>query len=730
MVPSGPPAQPPPTTTTPPTQGPVTEDHVDDWLSRHPVLGAPVNLLAGIGAGAEESVAGVDALGRRITGTKMTGAEQTLQREAAKETQGTMQQIGKGAEGVGEFFTGEELLGMLGRSGQVMSAAQKLKAATGLANIANEIPMIGKLMRIGMNVVRTGTVSGAQEYAKTGGDMSAAGVTGGITGAGEAALGAAGLGMRALADVAPIKRVIEGVPITALKSQINKFGRFIPGSAEGLAPKIAEQQQQAAQQVLENVAAKATGTAVDEVNVIRDRVSPYQDPMGIPGSAPAPQGPPVFKVGTAAPTELHPAMEDQMQTDRATIEGLLDKFANPSMRKTITPEEKEAWDAAHQRLYNFPEAMEGGQSTPNPAEAVKWLQDREDAMNSANWKDVDPAKQTQIQDEVKQLRDQLGAYHSGYRQPLAQIDRDAITSQVQTFGHGEAQLRAIAQPVLDEVGSLAKDRTAMTGLQEELKNAQSAIITAKDSEGFDSGLSRYRKANQGIQQLLDRHSGAIAPADYEAATKTLSQASKLGELHAVFEHMMNGVTHEESEEGLSRVMTGNAKRLQGWLDKTGNTEMLDSLVGKQTRTNLKEMTLLMSKASSNRNSAAAAKEIANYVLQQGKHYGVVSGAGAIAGGLLAPLFGMSPTQGAFKGAGMAAGMRLAYRLAATNPRVGRTLVWAVNHGADPKNYMSMFLDALPRAVAEPMRQEGQLATPEEIQQAQQAAQAQQGGGTQ
>ena len=58
------------------------------------------------------------------------------------------------------------------------------------------------------------------------------------------------------------------------------------------------------------------------------------------------------------------------------------------------------------------------------------------------------------------------------------------------------------------------------------------------------------------------------------------------------------------------------------------------------------------------------------------------------------------------GAG-AMGARFILRQAATNPKIGQTLTYAVNHGIRPDNYAPL----IARMIAEPMRDQGQLYDP-------------------
>jgi hypothetical protein len=150
---------------------PLDENRVDQWIDKHPIMTGP---LQGIIGGARGLVKGVTAFDR----TPTTRAETEAQMFAATPARTPQEGLGEATENVGEFFTGEQLLGMLGRVGTVMTAAEKLKTVTGLANLVEKVPMIGKLLKIGESAAKQGTISAGQTFVKTGGDARAAATAG------------------------------------------------------------------------------------------------------------------------------------------------------------------------------------------------------------------------------------------------------------------------------------------------------------------------------------------------------------------------------------------------------------------------------------------------------------------------------------------------------------------------------------------------------------------------
>ena len=763
-----------PVDTAPPTNTGTqpTEDHVDDWLSKHPVLGFVPNLLAGAGAGVEQTAAGLDKLARQATGHQ---GEDWLTREAAKPTHGTVQAVGKGAESVGEFFTGEEMLGMLGRTGMAMSAADKLKNATQIASLLNKSPYLAKVLKIGMETVKAGTLGAGQEYVKTGGDESAAEGTGIVTGAGTAALGGAGLAGKALLDLAPVQRVLEGVNIPGLVSQIGKSGRFIEGGdISDVAPEIAQQQQKGAFQVLKNVAAKATRTALDGLNETRavmgpveapggppptapfrftmggveapeaeaegrllQRAAPIEHPATVPGEGPSPQEDELGPLAATVPGRMLEApriegpqawtrtggtaeqqsaqMAAQGKLDQQTIEDLGIKKAQG---KRLTADERTQLARAQARnaISEKPPATTaradtspgGGaltRQTNSPAEATSWLQDLEDVRRSPDYRQMSPAQRENVDKLYNNLRDQLSVYHaSPYRNHFAPIDTDSVVGQVNTFGQGAAQIKAAVQPIFNRANELSQG--AMDDALAEVETAKTRVTNANTSNDLTAAQQALDAAHDKVDNLLNAHASGLKPNEMTQAKQAWGQAKRLDSLHANFERMMNGVTDEQAQTGLQRVMTGNARDFGDWLAEPGNRKALDNMIGSDSRDNLTELTQLMSKVPSQRHTAEAAKNIAWILSKQNLgHIGV--------GALAMHAAGIEPGTTAMILGGVQ-GMRWVMRQAATNPSVGNMLRYAVSHNIRPDIYAPLISRTIAESLMGPAQPE-QPATPGEAQ---------------
>lgn len=653
-------------------------------------LANALNITAGIGAGVEQSAAGLDKLARRAVGAK--NQEDWLTREADKPTEGVAQTVGKGIEGAGEFLTGEEALSLLGRAGMVMKGAERLKQATQIATIANKVPMVGKLLRIGMETVKAGAMGGAQEFVKSGGDTEKAGEAGAVNAALTAGLGAGGAALagtaKYLAKLQPGERTLEGVVIPYLQSQINKAGRFVEGGDIGeLAPKIAQAQQDAAQQVIRNTSSRAVSKVLDMLNDSRtffSRLSPAT-------AESVPQSTSPFRFELSPKAEMGPlteqgvaASEAQSAADQKILDTLGDKRASG---QKLTPGEEQQWQMAWDR--------EAGQmrTTPSLAQATRAHQDLNDLFMSDEFDQLSPRDQADINDIRKRLSDQIGMHHSSSR--FDPINTDDLVANTHTFGHAAAQLESTVQPVIQAMDRASKGTIAAA--QRGVEEASAAIRSARSSEDFKLATEAFNARQKDLSQLLNKYSSTVSGADYDGVMKVLPYVQKFQTLHNTFEHMMNGVTFEEAtESGLSRVMTGSARRFQTWLDNPENTRMLDETIGKDSRTNLKELTLLMSKVQPQRHMAEALTNIGALLDKIPSVRGHMTGAG-VAGLVLHAAGVPGAVIGGLGAASVAA--RFVLRQAATNPSIGKTLTYAIKSGVGAETYAPI----ISRMIAEGFR---------------------------
>jgi hypothetical protein len=163
---------------------PLNEDRIDKFLSQHPEIDALIpggvsmayGALKGVGTGMAKTLTAFDK-------TPTSRLETDLQLAAATPSNTLPEQAGEAGENVGEFFTGEELLSLLGKGAAALPMVAKLKAMTGVAEMLQKSRVLAKLAKIGSVAVKQGTVGAGQTYVKTGGDADAAAGSGALTAA-------------------------------------------------------------------------------------------------------------------------------------------------------------------------------------------------------------------------------------------------------------------------------------------------------------------------------------------------------------------------------------------------------------------------------------------------------------------------------------------------------------------------------------------------------------------
>jgi hypothetical protein len=622
--------------------------------------------------------------------------------------EGFWQNVGAVGEQVLEYIGTDGLLKMVGPAAGTAEAAEHLKQAQQVAQVVKANPKIAGLLAVGLKAAKDATLMGAQTYGHTL-DPGQAAEAAAFGGAGRTAGEAAGAAGRALLKRAPQTLKIAGEEIPALAEQVNDAGEPTGASAAG-APKIAEAQQEGAQAVLGNTARQGAGNALTWLNLYGNRTA-NAAAEAVPQLA-APEGaePFTFRL-EGPPTKETPTGEiahSAAQEPRAAFKDPRFKTGSAPTRTAeiggtgrIIPG-AEGGTGADIRTGTAPEARGetvgggGALTTANPHEAQAWLQQLDDLRQSPTYDSLSTKQQGLIDDQYKALEEQLGLYHaSPYVQRFSPADVTAAVGQVNTFGDAAAQVQAAAKPIYETLDRVSGgDFTKFNG---QVKQAQQVIRSATSMEAVESAQVRLSEANEAINNLMTRHASEISPTDYRAAKSAWRDSMTLSNLHNVTERMMNGITSEESAQGLPRIMTGRTRALEAWLGQGTNRADAERLIGQEGVSNLKRITLLLSNAGTARAASGVAKET---MLEMGRHVGR-GGMGAMAGAAVAHLAGADPWTGALTGAALADGMRYVMRQAATNPNVGKLLDFAARNHLSPQHYAPL----IARAIATPFQEQ-------------------------
>jgi hypothetical protein len=664
---------------------------------------------------------------------------------------GFWEHVGALGEQALEYIGTDGLLKMAGptaaAAGGVAQTAEKLKSIQQVHATLAANPKLAGLVMIGAKASREALLNAGQTYLHTEDPTQTAmgAVIGG--GMGGAAEGASQLG-EYLAGKGPVTRTIEGVDMPALQSQLNESGRLMEGGAQE-APKVAKAQQAAMPQVQRNVAARATANVLDDINKTRRF---YEAPKLLPapggsegytfslGTTPtveeptgtlvqraeavptaertagtAAAGPQQGEIGSLAATvperaqegaqafrktsatgaELEAQTAAQSKIDQATIENLGIKKAQG--KRLTGPENQELQRARAREASGTPtteprsEKVTGGAAltTKDPAEAQRWLSDRERLQQDPAYKQLSDSQRSQIDDEVDSLRDQLKMYHLSppNQNRFQPIDVASIAQHVEGFDHAGAMIKNQLAPVFDRVNTLSDGQ--FNRWEQQIKDAHSILSNpASSEEAARNARSTIESTSNAVQDLFNRHGSDLAPGDLAAARKGYMQASKLEELHSLFQRMTNGVTRDQTKRGFQQVYVGaDARQLDSWLSQGNNRKVLTNLIGQDGVDNITEMTQGLTQVGTARDTLGVVHDVGDFLMSR-------HGLGGSIAGSLAGLTGHSALTGISVGVTAAAISRMVLRYAVNNPEIGKLVSYAAKNRVAAKIYAPLISRAI------------------------------------
>jgi len=639
--------------------------------------------------------------------------------KTGSEPEGFWEHVGAIGEQILEYVGTDGLLKMAGSGvratelgARAVTAADHLKQAQQVATTLQQNPRLAGLAAIGLKASQDAATMGAQTYIHTEDPTQAA--IGAVMGGGTSAV--MGGAQSYLSRIAPKNLTIAGEEMPALASQVNEAGQPIDTGAIG-APGIARAQQRGAQKVIQNTAAQATAQAIDQINQTRPIFEATQDASRM---LPAPETAQPFTFKLETPGEE--GTTGKMAQSAAKVPGRA-AFKEPQFTTASAPTREpirpggptaaEGQTGADIRSATTPEAkadvtQAGNLQTTDPKEAQSWLRGIEDFQSTPEHAKLSPAEQARIEARRATLQEQLGLYwNSPYPQRFMPANIWDSIENVRTFGDAADQIHSVAEPVYQRLDQVSDGN--FNKYKEAAKQAEKIMRSATSVEAYESAAQRLSDANKAIGDIIDKNAGEVSRADYLAAKNAWRMGSRMDELHTHFERMMNGVTMEESDQGLTRVMTGRAKQLEAYLAVGTNREQIEQLIGKEGVTNLKRITLLLAKANTSRTVHDVVLNVANELHQVIRTGGIPE---LVAGGISSKLgaaVGIPGYQGFMAGA---LGARAVLRIAATSPRVGNMVEYAARNGISVQHYAPL----IARAIAEPFEQpkgpedEGESAT--------------------
>lgn len=631
--------------------------------------------------------------------------------------EGLWEHLGAIGEQVMEYMGTDGLLKLVGgpvtavaEGGRAARTAEDLKNAQQVSATLAKNPKLAGLLAVGAKATRDALGMGAQTYLHTEdpGQAAAAAVTGGVLRAGGEAAEA---GARRLAALAPRTVKIAGEEVPALAQQFDREGRVTDAGATGF-PKTQAAQQAAGAKVTANLAQRAGQTALDGLNATRQQ---FGAPAGVPQLA-APEGsePFQFTLDTTPAREgttgqiAHPAGKVQQPA------AFPPKYTTASGAEPVRARTGEALSEQEARAAKgsagtsgadistaeAPEAQAdvarggGVLQTTDAAQAESWRGQLEDLMNSPEYKKLSPAEQARVQAAHDGLRDQLRLY---YNSPYAQrfAPAQAYLPAIRSYGNARDMLRASVDPVYEQI---RKADPAFDSWQAQEANASSTLQTrGLTSDAYKAAQERLDEAHAEIGNIIDSSKGRISMGDYAAAKYVWRQSYVLNGLHNVEQRMANGITAEETDTGLQRVVTGNNRAFEAWLGKGNNRADVEKLIGADGIDNFKRMNMLLAKANTARTVSLVMRNVWDALTQNR-----ATQAGTVLGAAIAHVGGGSMWEGAVIGA---AGARAVLHFAMAEPYIGNMIEYAAEHGLRPAHYAPLIARAISESVIQQQPEE-------------------------
>lgn len=598
---------------------------------------------------------------------------------------------GYGLENIAEFALGDEAV-------KGMTVAEKFAHLTPLLKTLEKYPRIQEAVQTGLRTMGVGTAQAAAHgadpsQALTSGAVT--GVTGGALEGGIQALGAFG------ERTAPALENIAGEDVKTLASQ--RPGTGPRGDVKiSEVPKEGAKQQAAAPRIFRNLAQRATREGLEEANQGRRVANQITDPARM---LPAPEDaqPYPFTIkGTGAISEETPAgstpRTKQIGTEYAPGKG------SGTAAKT-EPYNEGAFKYGDDEPLPPVDDREPFQGPTHKEPILQYLTDLKPGEETGSTKvtgggdlvaagpEAAQAKLSQLNDLVDHppegatpgqingftkarddLQEQMDMYHS-YSSTLPhfpEIQSNAAAEGVSHFGDAADQLQNAARPIYQKFDQ------ATNGTFNTLNRARASAGARGDfTAKFD-----YEKQ---IDDLIDNTPG-ISQSDRTQATKLWNRSKVLDSLNDVVNHAANVNDRYASQATGGRVLSG--VRMQNGMQqliKRYGTTRLENVIGREGMENMTRISDLLNTPK----ATAGLKGMSMSVLHNVMHGKVGGFAGAYLGHQLGGYEGA--VAGAYAGA---KAERWMLQMAATSPRVGKLLDYAVRNNVTPKTAAALISSAM------------------------------------
>lgn len=593
----------------------------------------------------------------------------------------TAGKTGYGLENIAEFALGDEAV-------KGMSVADKFAHLAPLMKTMEKYPRIATAIQVGLKNMGLGTAQAAVHGADPEHALESGAIGGVAAGALEGGVSAlAGAGKRA----APAVENIAGEHVPTLSSQ--QPGTGPRGSVKiNETPGIAAEQQAAAPRVFRNLAKRATHDALEEANQGRRVANQITDPARM---LPAPEDAKPYPFTIQGPGAAEESVTGGSEPRKKQVGTQYVPGKGSGTAPSMEPYNEGAFKYGDEEPLPPVDDREPFQGLTHKEPVFQYLTDLKPGQEAGSTKvtgggDIvaaDPEtaqthlsrlnelvdhppegttpEQTAAHAEARDnLQEQMDMYHS-YQRTLPNfkpLNSARAAERVEHFGDAADQLENAAEPMYQKFDE------ATDGQFKDLKRK---ISSAGKRGDF---TAKFDYENQ-LNKLIDETPG-ISQSDRLRVTKLWNKSKVLDTLNNVVNHAANVDDRYASQVAGGRMLNGVRMRngLNRIIDRYG-VDRVESVIGKDGMENMHRMADLLNTPK----AAEGLKGMSMGVVHNLMHGKVGAAAGAFLGHHLAGYEGAAA--GAYAGA---KAERWMLQMAATNPRVGQLLDYAVRNNVTPK----------------------------------------------
>jgi hypothetical protein len=663
---------------------PLDEQRVDKFIDEHPYLSRPLQGVLGMGRALAQSVSAGDR-------TPTTRAETELQLAAATPARTAAEGGGEAIEGLGEYFSGDELLSMAGKGLEGLPLAQKLKQLSGVAQMIDKAPpIIQKLIKIGMSAVKQGTIAGTQTALKTNMSPGASIVAGAGTGLASAVTEGLGAGIsNAIANRAATAETVGGVE-TTVPAELRNF-KETP-------------QQTAGKQAIKNA---AQGTARQNLQELHEGSTPPATAPGLPsGTGPfefnlkvpsreattgdiATRAAEVPKTESTAGTKTGKAQASELGSTATTIPNRVQERGTPGFKTSSaageTPSETEY-------------VHRGNLTTQDPNVARAHIDNLNRAIDDPSFRSWPKDQQKAMLEARADAQRQMAQYHDRVFQNLPPeqrgvepIDVAKTVSKVGSYSDAADQVERGGTRIYQLLNDVTGDK--FNALREQNKNAWDAYAGASGPEAQAAAERGLQESNRQLDQMFSDLRGVVDRRTLDAADDAFRNAQTIRRVATAVDGSFSGNASSSARSWEQRGFDGNrlmqnlsklqASMGRGRLERVIGRENLDTLfqVAELNRTNAQRARF-----------GAAIRPVADALMHM--HVGPIA-----AGGYIGHLFGIPWEAGAAAGWGASEVSKRVMDTVLSNPQIAKNLIFAIDSGASPEKYGPFIANLISQSIS-------------------------------